>query len=291
MNMLSVHPEEIWQEFISLGSSSLDYKRRAALLIPALNKSRVYSRHGFATLTEAASVMAGINGDTVSRILVVHKRTLKCPALRAQIKVVGYNKVYMVLSLLDFVPEEELVRMVSVLSKEAIAQRVRDIKKELKLPEELVVPGSGSSRFSSRISDSLRQELNKIKYALEKEAGNPVKNSDVLEYLVSLVEKNEDLGFSASREYERAKKNKTLTLKHKEHEKAKSNEICVYPGCNNVATEIHHSDYRSLHSSAKHIKLKALCKVHHQLAHFNRENKSKEQIVVDEKVQKFWRRE
>jgi len=290
MNTPYVHPEEVWQEFAQFGTKSLDYKRKAALLIPILARSRVYLRHGFATLTEAASVTAGINGDTVNRILTVHKRTVKRFKLRAQIAKVGYNKVYMVLSLLDVVPEKELVRMVSELTKEAIAQRVKDIKREFQISAKLDETGSGSCRFSSRISDSLQQELNKIKYNLEKEVGNPLRNEDVLKYLVSLAKEKEKSKEVLPEKYERASKNITLTLKHKEHEKAKNNGICTYPGCNEVATEIHHTQYQALRSG-RHTNLRALCKTHHQIAHFERRNKSKEQIKVDKKVQKFWRKE
>jgi len=90
--------------------------------------------------------------------------------------------------------------------------------------------------------------------------------------------------------YPRAVINKTLTLKHKAHLKQQNNGICQAKNCNQVATEVHHTDYQALNlnNPKKHLNLKALCKVHHQLAHYETQNKSQSQRRIDRKVRLYW---
>lgn len=299
----SKEAEKIWDQFVSLGAKSLHYKRKAQELIPILAESKIYLKYEFPSLEAAASKLAGISHETTRKILDVHRRTASFPELRKAMVKVGYSKVNTVLSVKDKVSEEELVKMVEVLPTEALRKQVSKIKNpeqegQHSLFEETVLGGSGyqkSLRFSSEVTDELQQSLNLIKHKLEREKGHPITNQELLEYFVSkesLPTKKNKQEFSEKpapqTEYPRAKTNKTLTPKHKEHVKDQSRGICQHSNCNAVATEIHHQNYQML--DPRHTNLKAFCKTHHQLAHYNTHNKSPEQVQIDKKVQSYWRR-
>jgi hypothetical protein len=295
MLQYSKEAEEIWDQFVALGKQSLHYKRKAQELIPKLATSKIYLKHGFSTLEHAASQLAGIGEETVRKILDAHRRTQDLPELRKAMSKVGYSKVTTVLAVKDTVSEQELVEMVKDLPTEALRKQVSEIKNfkqdgQYSLFDEAIsedLDGSGyqkSPRFSSEVTNELQQSLNLIKHKLEKEKGHPITNQELLEYFVSkekLPEKN-------NTEYPRSKTNRTLTPKHKEYVKSQNNYICQHPNCNQVATEIHHQNYQALNPLPTN--LKAFCKVHHQLAHYETKNKTLEQIQIDKKVQKYWLR-
>jgi hypothetical protein len=282
--------ELIWQKFVELGTKSLHYKRKAQELIPKLATSKIYLKHGFSTLEHAASEIAGISPETTRKILSTYKRTEKLPNLRKAMNKVGYSKVATVLRVQNKLQEKELVEMVEDLPTKTLRVKVNEIKN----PDQKGQPslfsehssensGSGSQatpRFSSELSQELQENLNLIKHKLEQEKGHPITNQELLEYFVS----KENLPEKVQAEYPR--KNKTLTPKHKEQVKAQNRNICQSKNCSKVATEIHHQNYQSL--DPRPTNLKAYCKIHHQLAHYETQNKSPEQLKVDQRVRAYW---
>jgi len=95
-------------------------------------------------------------------------------------------------------------------------------------------PGSGSqklNRFSAEVETELEENLNLIKARLEKERGHPLTNQDLLKYFVQKELAEMPLPQPETKEYPRAKTNKTLTPKHKAHLKAQNRGICQAPNC------------------------------------------------------------
>jgi len=300
--------EIIWQKFIQVGSQARNFKRKAQELIPALAKSKVYLNHGYASLEEAASILAGIGHETTRKILSAYRRTEGLPKLRKTMKTEGYNKIYTALAVKDKLSEEKLVEMVIDLPTKALRKKVR----ELNNPEEKwqqsifdesveVNLGSGSqkiNRFSAEVESELEENLKLIKARLEKEKGHALSNQDLLEYFVQKELSENPLPHQEVEEYPKAKTNKTLSQKHKTHLKAQNRGVCQSPNCHEVATESHHTHYQSL-KPRNHQDLQSLCRVHHQLAHFETENrlnnqkythKSQAQLRIDAKVRKYWKK-
>jgi len=304
MNMIKIDEksEKIWEEFKRLGKISLSNKRLAQKLIPALYESKIYQKHGFATLIETASKLAGIGGETVRRIVSTHNRTENLPKLREAMQKFGYDKVYTVLGLMNFESEEKLAKMVAILPKEALREKVRELRYRHKHISRVgksfvgngVVGGYGfqdqeklwsrfidedqlhTFRISIKADARTMQDWNRIKAKLEKKVGHPLTQRAVLKYLifqVSLKSLEEVVAATkrkaikyTTQDYERAKTNKTLTAKHKSYIKQLNHGICQVKGCNRVATEIHHPKYQALNPN-NHQNLRALCKIHHQLEH------------------------
>jgi len=319
--MIQVNPqaEQVWKDFKKHGASSLKYKRLAQRLIPELAASKVYLNHGFATLEEAASKIAGISKNTVKKILLTHKNTENLPKLRRTMDKVGYDKISTVLSLKEKETENTLIKLVTNLPKAALREKVKELKNKHELHTEKqaelfedVTKNSGyfseletpeesqkTFRISIDVDAQTLQEWNKLKYALEKEKGHAITQAETLKHLVQQAKKSSQQLPKTNQQnpptpYLRAATNKTLTPKHKAHLKQQNHNICQAKSCNQVATEVHHIDYQALNreNPQKHIHLKALCKVHHQLEHSflaeNTQNKSKSQLRIDQKVRSYW---
>jgi len=313
MIQVNFQAELIWKDFKKHGSSSLKYKRLAQRLIPELAASKVYLNHGFATLEEAASKIAGISKNTVKKILLTHKNTENLPKLRKTMDKVGYDKISTVLSLKDKEDEKTLIKLVTNLPKAALREKVKELKGKHKVNTEkqkgLFEDNKKNSgyfskpetreesqetfRVSIEVDVETLQEWNKLKYALEKEKGHAVTQNETLKHLMELSTKIPQQKRPET-PYPRATTNKTLTPKHKAHLKQQNNNICQAQNCNLVATEVHHNDYQALNPNnpKKHENLKVLCKVHHQLEHSpfaeNAQNKSQFQLKIDQKVRSYW---
>jgi len=316
--MIQVNPqaEQVWKDFKKHGASSLKYKRLAQRLIPELAASKVYLNHGFATLEEAASKIAGISKNTVKKILLTHKNTKSLPKLRRTMDKVGYDKISTVLSLKEKESENTLIKLVTNLPKAALREKVKELKHKHKLHTEKqkglfedTIKNSGyfsepeipeesqkTFRISIDVDAQTLQEWNKLKYAFEKEKGHAITQAEALKHLIQQAkQKLQDVPQEKHiAPYPRAAINKTLTLKHKAHLKQQNHNICQAKNCNQVATEVHHNDYQALNPNnpQKHLNLKAFCKVHHQLEHStfaeNAQNKSQVHQRIDQKVRSYW---
>jgi len=282
----SAHDIETWNEFVSLGELAHKYKSQAMALLYRLSKSKIYFKYGFESISHAASVICGISAITTGQVIQAYKNAANYPAIQDRIISHGYSKINLVLQLRSLLSEQEMISLLEKLTKSALQQYVKDVKGETKPTSAL----SEKGYFSAYPKVSLIKKLNLIKQRLEKEKKKPVTNSELLNYLVSLDNRQQSNINKKSQTKRDFSKNKTLTTLHKKTILSKTNGICSHPNCTNVVEEIHHPSRQSLYPS-KHDNVVALCRNHHRLRHASLLPTNALIELIDKKARSYWNKD
>jgi len=311
--------KQIYKEFKYYGGQAQKFQNKAKTYIYLLEKYELYKDYNFTSTSYMVTKMSNISSKVTLRVLRIHKRTAHLPRLQALFDTVGYTKIECVLPILDLVSETILINLLSELPREALRVKVKEIQRANGILEGQTdilssLENHAGVKFKVELkSNKAEQLLNLAKEKARKEKGHPLRNEDFLielleSYLKDKTVENKEVPLEdelpiaesplpelhlKATYYVNAKRNKTLTPKHRAFVKLKHNKICSHPGCNRVATEIHHPKYQSLNPN-NHAGVILLCKAHHQIAHssfaLNNHQKSLEKIQIDKKVQRYWAR-
>ena len=112
------------------GADCLGAKRRFLLLLPEVEKRKIYRQRGFCSIYEFAARLCGVNREQVNEIFRLDEKLRDFPILyKALYKgEISISKFTRIISILCFENQEELLNVISKLSKSAIEQFVRDYK-------------------------------------------------------------------------------------------------------------------------------------------------------------------
>ena len=122
--------KQLFQLCQEYGMNARKWSRKFAALLPEVSKRELYIRHGFYSIYEFAAKLGGLNQKTVEEVLRVYRRVEDKPFLKAEIENQGWGKVRTVAAIATTENEETLADLVKTLSKKALEEYVRGVKRQ-----------------------------------------------------------------------------------------------------------------------------------------------------------------
>lgn len=289
---LSERVVAIHGEFVKYGRNAKEWMRKCEMLLPHVERERVWEKKGFSSIYEYAAKLAGMGRSKVDNVLWTMK---KIEGKNEMLKVVeekGVNAVRPIANIVTFENQvfwaekasEMSVRTLEVYAKEFrksenrskdgnenynglfegknnaischVARRTVGMDLEMEVIEELEKL-KGKDEWNSLMKELL--EMRRLKLEAEKPA------------VVKVVEKSEK-GYHS----------RTAPLKIQRFIVKKTNGRCSFPGCNKPYKLKHHTDRFALKKEHNPDTYFPLCREHERLAHLGL-------IENEERDPKFWK--
>lgn len=281
---------EIHQQFVDYGRNAKEWLRKCALLLPEIDRQRIWKKKGFSSLFEYAAKLAGMSRTSVEESLRILKRVENSPILK---KVVEEKGIYRVRPLLAVVtPETESfwAEKAITMSKNTLETYVRNYRSEIR-------PGTDSqperSTLQMDLDTAVAGELKKLK-------GDGNWNTlmkELLEFRAKALEQEKPQPIQTSSRH--------IPQKVKRFVLNRTNGQCAYPGCTRPYQILHHTQRFALEKVHDPDRLMPMCKAHERVAHqglIQNEEKSATQwslrlnpdrtsptYAIDQKVMTYYR--
>jgi len=270
--------KEIYDRCCEYGAMSLKGRRKFVTLLPEVAKRGIHRKYGFGSIYEFGAKLCGLSRNVVNESLRVYGKIQDKPELLKQFKEKGVNKVRLVANIATKQTDKLWAEKVGTMTKPALEIHIKDIQNghpgmgipkntnsnltqqqaqnplfgepcEISRNENMSSP---RETFTVKLDPKIVQQLKIIKSKM----GKDTCWNEVFEKILS------DATPEPKREYkQRPHKSRSLPAK-KQREMP---QICEVSGCNKPATINHHTNRWALTKNHKNVK--ALCKIHHELAH------------------------
>jgi len=294
-----MNDKELYELCQQYGRETRKWKNKFVALLPEVYKRRLYKKYGYCSIREFGAKIGGVSYNVIDEALRLAEKFKEMPELLELMSEVGLSKLRIVAGIATIETSKMWAKRVRTMTRAALETLIRDLKKQpeqenenvtiQKYPgiefRELATPRNAQPQVQNALfdigADSLKNcnmsnrerfgmdldpetifQLQLLKQKFEKDQGEPLCWDDVMKMAAEKV-----LSVASEREKKASTKEpKTLTKKRKQEIINKQNGKCIHPNCNRPAEHVHHSDRLSV--TKKHTNLVALCKSHHQLAHY-----------------------
>lgn len=251
--MQKISDKELWALCQKCGAEIRKWNKKFAVLLPEVDKRKLYKKHGFYSIYDFAKRIAGLKEETVKEIFRTYKKVEDKPLLKAEIETQGWAKVRVAASIP--VEEKQAVKMIQALPKSTLQTYAREIKS----PTCKSRAGSDFQSITFKLDQETRFLLKKFQQKLEKEKREPVSMNQALKTLLKKTEKPKKQPRKDST------KQQTRYISVEERHQAHNNGKCAFPNCNQPHTNYHHPDRYA--KTRNHKRIVPLCHEHHRLAH------------------------
>lgn len=252
MKYLSQSEKELHLRFSAYGKNAKEWLRKCALLLPEIERRRIWKKRGFGSIYEYAAKLAGMSRSSVDEALRVLKRIEDKPALKTVVEQKGINCVRPVAAIATEETQEFWAEKVQEMSKHTLENYVRDYRKEF-LPGEEPKPAKESILLE--LDPEIAQELKKLK-------GDNEWSDLMREFLALRKEK-----FEQEKPEVAQGRSRHIPAKIDRHVRGLTGGRCAFPGCCREGEVLHHIQRFSSERVHDPDKLVFLCKAHHEMAH------------------------
>jgi len=101
MKKLSEKDKTLHVQFSRYGRNAREWMRKCVLLLPEIERSRVWNKKGFGSIYEYAAKLAGMSRETVNDSLRVLKKIEDKPLLKEVVEEKGIRIVKAIVNLVD----------------------------------------------------------------------------------------------------------------------------------------------------------------------------------------------
>lgn len=252
--------KNIHEKFVEYGRNARKWINKCKMLLPEIDRQKIWYEKGFGSIYEYASKLAGLSHGQVRDALRIMKKIEDKPALMKVAEEKGINSVRPVATIANEQNQEFWAEKALEMSKHTLEAYVRE-------------SGPGTTLDQKTIQMTLSQNT---AAKLEKIKGD----RDWEEVILELIEP-EILQKPAPVE----SKSPYIPAAIKKYVVQKYNGFCAFPGCCKEYAELHHTYRFSLTRVHDPDKIVPLCKSHHDLAHhglIENETKSPEKWLIRE---------
>ncbi len=231
------------QEFSSYGKEALEWRRKCELLLPEIERLRVWEACGFSSIYEYAAKKAGMSRHTVNECLRVLRKIEDKPALKEVAEKKGFRAVRPVATIATPETDEFWAEKAEKLGVNTLETYVREERKGLHMEAKLQV--------SLSIKPELAKRLDQLKKREDFE--------DLLEKFLDFTEETVPEPVKT--------KSRHIPVHIKRHVLNKTSGLCAFPGCQKPYKILHHTQRFALEKIHDPTRLVPLCKAHERLAH------------------------
>ena len=310
MKRISEKVRVIHGQFVEYGRNAREWTRKCEMLLPHVERERVWEKKGYASIYHYAAVLAGMSRPKVDEALRVMRGIEDKPELLRVAEQKGLQAVRPVVALATQETASFWAEKSEILSKNTLEVYVKEWKK---LDGERKIQSVGQAEILPRedleleLRMYLRQEtideLKKLKgpeswenlmkeflemrrekleaqkpeaVRVERKSGEAGSNMNRTKMGVSGEAKSGQQGTK------KAYHSRPAPAKIKKYIRRKTNDQCAFPGCCKPARIDHHSERFALKREHDPDKIAPMCEEHERLVHSG--------LVANEEMEpKFWR--
>ncbi len=265
-------------KFAEYGKNAKEWLRKCALLLPEIQKRRIWEQKGFSSIYEYAAKLAGMSRHQVKNALWIMKKIEDKPYLQEVAGEKGLNSVRPVITVATPETEKFWAEKAKQMPKNVLETYVRDMKKQKnktasssqKMNKSCPSTPFGFVEISMKLRPEILDKLNKLKGGGDFNA--------LMEKFIRMYEEN------LEQEKPEAVKTKSRAIPApiQKFVVRKTNGSCSFPGCGKSGTEKHHTDRYALKHGHDPDKIHLLCREHHRLMHYG--------LIENEGMRpEFWR--
>ena len=253
MEKIDARSVELHVQFSECGKNAKEWARRCMLLLPDIDRYKVWRKKGFGSLYEYAAKIAGLSRNQVDESLRILKKIEGMPALQKVVSSKGLWAVKPVATVATKETEKEWADRVESMSRREVEVFVKGMRTESARAGAEIQPGKVFVTMS--LNPQVLDQLKKLKGSGEWE--------DAIKKLLNLRKekienKKPDPVQSESRH---------IPKPIERFVKRRDNYRCVVPGCGRKFSELHHADGFSRVKCHDPDRIFCLCSGHHDLAH------------------------
>ncbi|MBD3360634.1 hypothetical protein GF366_02405 [Candidatus Peregrinibacteria bacterium] len=130
----NIKNKNIHEKFVQYGKTVKEWMRKCALLLPEIEKRRIWKKEGFSSIYEYSAKLAGMSRYQVNEALRVLRKTEDKPELRKIVEEKGVNSVKPVAAIATSENEKFWAEKVRKMSKNTLEVYVKEFKKQQELP-------------------------------------------------------------------------------------------------------------------------------------------------------------
>lgn len=251
---------KLHQKFVSYGANAKAWMRKCVLLLPEIDRERIWEQKGFGSIYEYTAKLAGMSRNTVEDALRILRKIEDKPELQKIVEERGIGAIKPVVTIATSETAEFWAEKARSMSKHTLETYVREIRKQ----EQNSRPGTAENFENSHqeailISMDLEPE---IANQLEKLKGKESWNDLMKEFLEMRAEKLKQEKPEAVETDSRH-----IPAKIKKHVLARSKGRCEFPNCTKPYEILHHTDRFALKKTHDPDHIIALCKPHERIVH------------------------
>ncbi|MFH1533795.1 MAG: HNH endonuclease signature motif containing protein [Nitrospirota bacterium] len=249
------------EEFLFYGENARKWMRKCELLLPKIEKYRIWEKKRFSSIYVYAYKLAGMSQRKVDESLRIFRKIKDKPALRKVAEEKGLGAVRPVATIATEEDQKFWAEKAENMSRHTLETYIKnyreeggltDFEKDLRL-----LPGEKLERKTIIMQVDLE-----IAEKLEKLNVNSGWNELMKEYLELREEK-----LKVEKPEVKKTESRPMPVKIRQYVHKTTNGTCIYPGCYRESEELHHIDRFALSKEHNPDKIKPLCKAHHDLAH------------------------
>ena len=253
MKKIDEKSESLHREFSEYGRNAKEWAKRCMLLLPEIDRYKVWAKKGFGSIYEYAAKIAGLSHNQVNESLRILGKIENMPALMAVAQEKGILAVRPVATVATKETEEEWAKRAGSMTVNELEVYVKGTRTCSGLHMAAGQPGKVS--VTMMLDLEVLDQLKKLKGDSEWE--------DVMVTFLKLREKELDEAKPEAVE---------TTSEHipepmKRFVKKRDNRKCVFPGCGRKFAELHHADGFARVGVHDPDRIFCLCEGHHDLAH------------------------
>ncbi len=239
---MTIKERTIHEEFSRYGKNAREWMNKCVLMLPEIDKNRIWKKRGFGSIYEYAGKIAGMSRHKVDDSLRIIRKIEDKPALMKVAKMKGINSVRPVATIASKETDSFWAKKAEEMSKHTLATFVRGRKTE--------------SRPGTKILVELDKE---IVDALEKIKGD----GDLNDAIKKLLGREKPATVKTN--------SRAVPAKIKRYIKERSGGLCEHPNCKKAGEHIHHTEPFAIKKEHNPDKLLHLCKAHHTIIHMGYE--------------------
>ncbi|NIA02083.1 MAG: hypothetical protein GWP15_01740 [Nitrospirae bacterium] len=250
MKKLVGRAADVHEKFSFCGEKAKKWIRECELLLPEVEKLRIWEQLGFSCIYEYAAKVAGMSRRKVVDVLWVLKKVEDKPELIKVAEKKGVNAIRPAATIATVEDQGFWAEKAENMSHHTFRTFVKETRKESR-----DVPNAEYKSVTMQLCLDLAEKLEKL-------AANSDYNDLIEEYLQLREEKLE-----REKPETKRSKSKYVPIAIQKYSHKTTNGTCCVPGCTHKSVVLHHSDRFALKKEHNPDKIHPLCKEHHQLVH------------------------
>jgi hypothetical protein len=246
--------KKLHKRFAECGQSIKKLMRECALMLPEIDRQRIWKKEGFGSIYEYAAKLANMSRYQVELALWTVRKIEQMPALLKVAREKGIHAVRPVANVATKKTAKFWADKAENLTKNALEVYVRETRKSC--PRTSLQPAK-SSKMTIKVAlpESLAKRLDQLSKRADFE--------ELLGKFLDDLEQEEEANKPTSVETD----SRHVPVKIRRHVTTRTGNRCAYPTCKKSIYQLHHTERWALKHAHDPDRLQPLCKAHNELAH------------------------
>ncbi len=257
------------KQFQEYGASAQKWLRKCVLLLPEIERKKVWKKKGFSCIYEYASKLAGMSQNQVDEALWVLRKVDEMPALKRVIESKGLNSVRPVMSFVNPENESFWAEKAEKMSHHSLRAYVKEFRtcKVRDVPNSEPVNLQNQKIFDTDGTSEGKSGKVTIVMQLDKEVAEELKKYDDLNQLMKELLALKKAKLESQKPAIKQDASRHIPNPIQKFISERSQGKCEYPLCHKPSEIMHHADRFAIYHIHDPDRIFDLCKSHENLCH------------------------